>query len=301
MEHKPVAMESISELHKYYGCAKPVHPLVSVIDLAEVDRTGRAADETIYRLGFYTVFYKHFKGAVKYGRSYYDFDEGSLMFTAPGQVMSASAEIPFNEGWGLFFHPDLLNRTTLGRQMDRYSFFHYDANEALHISEEERLVIKDCVYKIKKEYTQNIDKHTQTLLQSNLELLLNYCNRFYDRQFFTRAKVSNDLVQRFERLLKDYFSQETLIEVGLPDVKYFASRLHLSPNYLSDLLNKYTGKTTQEHIHLQLTEKAKMLLWGSEKSISEIAYDLGFEHLSHFTKIFKSKTGKSPTEYRHQN
>jgi AraC-like DNA-binding protein len=185
--------------------------------------------------------------------------------------------------------------------MQQYSIFHYEVNEALHISEEERLVIKDCVDKIAREYMQSIDKHTQSLIVSNIELLLNYCNRFYDRQFYTRAKVNTDIVQRFESLLKDYFSQQTLIETGLPAVTWFASKLNLSPSYLSDLLQKFTGKSTVEHIHLELVEKAKSLLWGTENSISEIAYELGFEHPSHFTKVFKAKTGKSPSGYRNLN
>ena len=301
MANKLVEIKSISDLYEFYGYAKPQHPLIAVIDLTKTDRSYRFNDETLYSLNFYTLFFKTFKGVLKYGKSHYDFDEGSLMFTAPYQVISASSDVQFKEGWGLFFHPDLLNRTELGRKIDNYSFFHYNSNEALHISEEEKKVTKDCLENIEREYSHNIDKHSQGLLVSNIELLLNYCNRFYDRQFFTRAKVNNDIVQRFETLLKEYFAQETLIELGLPDVKYFASRLNLSPNYLSDLLNKYTGKTTQEHIHLKLTDKAKSLLWSTEKSISEIAYELGFEHPSHFTKIFKAKAGQTPKEYRNTN
>ncbi|PWV56349.1 helix-turn-helix protein [Chitinophaga sp. S165] len=251
-----------------------------------------------YKMSFYVIACKRFKGEITYGRSKYDFEEGSMMFTAPDQVVSSGPAVEMEEGWALFFHPDLLSGTELERKMSSYSFFRYEANEALHISEEENLILKDCIEKIKREYSLNIDKHTQGLIVSNIELLLNYCNRFYDRQFITRAKANNDIVSRFERLLADYFSQGSLIESGLPDVKYFSSRLHLSPNYLSDLLSKHTGKTTQEHIHLQLVEKAKSLLWETSKSISEIAYDLGFEHPSHFTKIFKTKTGKSPKEYR---
>ena len=297
MEPDFINIESISDLHNFYGSSKPKHPLITLVDLHEVNRSSRPDDETLYQMGFYCIFYKQFKGVLRYGKSYYDFDEGSLVFTGPGQVMSPNTDGKVEEGWGLFFHPDLLHATELGRKINHYSFFHYDANEALHISEEERLVIKDCVKNIQREYSQNIDKHTLGLIISNLELLLNYCNRFYDRQFFTRAKVNNDIVWDFEKLVKGYF-QDTLIEAGLPDVKYFASRLHLSPNYLSDLLKKYTGKTTLEHIHLELIDKAKSLLWSTEKSISEIAYELGFEHPSHFTKIFKAKTGKSPREYR---
>jgi AraC-like DNA-binding protein len=205
------------------------------------------------------------------------------------------------EGWGLFFHPDLINGTSFAKKINEYSFFNYEANEALHISDDEKMILKDCVEKIEKEYSQNIDKHTQGLIVSNIELLLNYCDRFYDRQFLTRNKVNKDIVQRFEHLLNDYFAQDELINAGLPDVKFFASHLNLSPNYLSDLLNRFTGKTTQEHIHLKLVDTAKSLLWSTEKSISEIAYELGFEYPSHFTKVFKTKTGLTPQQYRSAN
>ena len=215
--------------------------------------------------------------------------------------VSASHEVKMDEGWGLFFHPDLINGTSLGRKINEYLFFNYEANEALHISDDEKLILKDCIEKIEREYSQNIDKHTQGLIVSNIELLLNYCDRFYDRQFFTRSKVNKDIVQRFEHLLNDYFAQEQLIDAGLPDVKFFAAQLNLSPNYLSDLLNRYTGKTTQEHIHLKLVDTAKSLLWGAGKSISEIAYELGFEYPSHFTKVFKTKTGLTPQQYRNTN
>jgi AraC family transcriptional activator of pobA len=301
MQNKYVDIQSISDLHTLYELPKPKHPLVSLIDLKKVNWSN-VIENTFYRIGFYSIYCKKFNGhLLKYGKSYYDFTEGSLMFTASNQVISPSPDLQIEEGWALLFHPDILNNSALGEKINSYSFFHYDSNEALHISENEKGMLKDCVEKISKEYSQNIDKHTQTIIQNNIELLLNYCDRFYDRQFITRAKVNNDIVQRFERMLKEYFNNETLIDLGLPDVKYFASALNLSPNYLSDLLKRYTGKSTQEHTHLQLIEKAKTLLWGSDKSISSIAYELGFEHPSHFTKIFKTKTGKSPTEYRHLN
>jgi AraC-like DNA-binding protein len=287
-------------MHKLVKYAPPKHPLVSVIDHADFNEK-RPKEDAFYRFGFYTISCKKFEGLLRYGKGYYDFSEGSLLFTAPGQVIAPGPDVTVDEGWVLFFHPDLIHGTDLGKKIHQYSFFNYEANEALHISEEEKLIIKDCVAKIEREYSRNIDKHTQGLIVSNIELLLNYSSRFYDRQFYTRAKVNSDVVQQFEKILKDYFSQSTLIETGLPNVKYFASRLNLSPNYLSDLLNKFTGKTTQEHIHLELIDKAKSLLWGTNDSISEIAYGLGFEHPSHFTKIFKSKTGKSPSEYRHLN
>jgi len=301
MPDKYIDLQSISDLHRLVQYTPPRHPLISVINHADFYAKYPRERDAFYRFGFYTISCKKFDGLLKYGKGYYDFSEGSLLFTAPGQVLAPGPDVKVEEGWALFIHPDLIHGTDLGRKIHQYTFFNYEANEALHISEEEKLVIKDCVTKIEKEYSQNIDKHSQGLIVSNIELLLNYCNRFYDRQFYTRAKVNSDVVQQFEKMLKDHFSQNTLIDTGLPNVKYFASRLNLSPNYLSDLLNKFTGKTTQEHIHLELIDKAKTLLWGTNDSISEIAYGLGFEHPSHFTKIFKSKTGKSPSEYRHLN
>ncbi|HEY4111209.1 helix-turn-helix domain-containing protein [Puia sp.] len=295
-----VEVGSIGELHEFLHYPPPRHPLVSVINHADF-YARRPKEDIRYRFGFYTISSKKFEGLLYYGKSHYDFKEGSLVFTAPGQVIGASPHIKVEEGWGVFVHPDLLHGTSLGKRMHEYSFFHYEVNEALHISEEENAIIKDCVDKIAREYRGAIDKHTQGVIVSNIELLLNYCNRFYDRQFYTRARVNADVVQRFELLLKEYFGQPTLIEAGLPPVTYFSSRLNLSPNYLSDLLQKSTGKSTLEHIHLELVERAKSLLWGTENSISEIAYELGFEHPSHFTKIFKAKTGKSPSEYRNVN
>jgi len=267
-----IDLESISDLHDLVQYPRPRHPLISVIDHTDF-YARRPKGNALFRFGFYTISCKKFEGLLYYGKSQYDFREGSLMFTAPGQAIGSGPDIKVDEGWALFIHPDLLHGTGLGKKMHQYSFFNYEVNEALHISEEESKIIKDCVDKIAREYKQSIDKHTQSVIVSNIELLLNYCNRFYDRQFYTRAKVNADIVQRFETLLKDYFSQSTLIESGLPAVTYFASRLNLSPNYLSDLLQKFTGKSTVEHIHLELVEKAKSLLWGTENSISEIAYD----------------------------
>jgi len=300
MADKYVDIESVAGIHKLVHSAPPKHPLISLIDHADFYRR-RPKTDALYRFGFYTISCKKFEGTLKYGKGSYDFNEGSLLFTAPWQVIAPGPDVKVDEGWALFIHPDLLHGTDLGRKIHQYTFFNYEVNEALHISDEENQTIKDCVNKIEKEYSQNIDKHTQGLIVNNIELLLNYCNRFYDRQFYTRAKVNSDVVQQFEKLLKDYFAQSSLIESGLPNVGYFASRLNLSPNYLSDMLNKFTGKTTQEHIHLEMIDKAKTMLWSTDDTISQIAYGLGFDHPSHFTKIFKAKTGKSPTEYRHVN
>jgi AraC-like DNA-binding protein len=291
---------SISELHDLVKRPQPRHPLISVVDHTDF-YTEKPKEDLLVRFNFYSISCKKFDGLLYYGRGHYDFRNGSLMFTSPGQVIGAGPDCEVHGGWAMFIHPDFLHGTSLGMKMHQYSFFHYEVNEALHISDEEDKIIKDCVDNITREYLQTIDKHTQGLIANNVELLLNYCYRFYDRQFYTRAKVNSDVVQRFEALLKDYFGQKSLIEVGLPPVTWFASKLNLSPNYLSDLLQKSTGKSTVEHIHLELVEKAKSLLWGTEESISEIAYELGFEHPSHFTKIFKAKTGKSPSEFRGLN
>ena len=292
-------IRSISELHSFFRCDKPVHPQISVVDLAKVDRSHRVPGAS-YRIALYSIACKQIEGFFGYGRTSYDFSEGSLMFTSPHQVLTPGAENKV-EGWGLYIHPDFLNSSTKGRKLTEYSFFGYDTNEALHISEAEKNVLENCVQNIQREIAMNLDKHSHDLILTNIELLLSYCSRFYGRQFLTRAKASNDLVERFDSLLSEYFTRESLIETGVPDVKYFASRLNVSANYLADLLTKYTGKPTHEHIQLKLVDKAKSLLWSTDNPISGIAYDLGFEHPSHFTKFFKNKTGLSPKEFRHQN
>jgi len=293
-----VDIHSISELHSFFGYDKPAHPLITIIDWAKVDRSKRKQGDIFYRMNLYAVACKKVKGGFKYGRSSYDFSEGSLIFMAPQQAIQPDPMVPVREGWAMYIHPDFLNASNKGAALTNFSFFGYDTNEALHISDAEKNILEECLHNIQREIVQNLDTHTYNLMLTNLELFFGYCSRFYDRQFLTRVKVSNDTLENFERLLNEYFAQDTLIEKGLPDVKYFASRLNLSPNYLSDLLTKYTGKPTLEHIHLKMIEKAKSLLWSSDLAISEIAYHLGFEHPSHFTKIFKSKTGKSPKEFR---
>jgi len=292
-------IKSISQLLSFFHYEKPVHPLIAVVDLAKVDRSHRQPDAA-YRLDLYSIACKKIEGSFKYGRTDYDFSEGSLMFTAPNQVLSPGIENKV-EGWAIYIHPDFLNASSKGQQLSRYSFFGYDTHECLHISDAEKKVLEDCLENITREISMNLDPHSYNLILTNLELLLSYCSRFYDRQFLTRVKVSNEIVEKFDRILNDYFSRDTLIESGLPNVKYFASQLNLSANYLTDLLTKYTGKSTSEHIQLRLIDKAKQLLWSTDASVSSIAYDLGFEHPSHFTKLFKSKTGHSPKMYRNLN
>lgn len=293
-----IHIHSIADLHQYYGLESPKHPLVSVIDLTKIVRKDVDFAHHFYHLGLYTVVYKKFQGSLKYGRSDYDFQEGALMFTAPGQVMQPSSDTEIEEGWFLAFHPDFIYSSELGKKIRNYTFFDYGSSEALHVSDEEKKTLAAIISTIEMEYTKNIDRHTQGLILNSIEFLLNYCYRFYERQFFTRSKVSSDILQNFEQLLNQYFDDENLIDKGIPEVKYFAKKLNLSSNYLSDLLTKYSGKTTIEHIHLKMVDKAKNLLLGTSKSISEIAYEIGFEHPSHFTKIFKMKTGLSPLHFR---
>ncbi|GGB02336.1 helix-turn-helix domain-containing protein [Puia dinghuensis] len=297
---KYVDIPSVSELHDLFRIDKPVHPQITVVDLANVDRSHREPG-AMYRLNLYSASCKILKGVFKYGRTTYDHSEGSLMFTEPNQALSPATDNKVIEGWGIYIHPDFLNASSRGHKLTEYSFFGYDTNEALHISDAEKKILEECLANIQREISSNLDKHSYHLILSNLELFFAYCDRFYDRQFLTRTRSSHDIVQQFDRLLRDYFAQDSLIEAGVPDVKYFSSHLNVSANYLSDLLNKYTGKTTQEHIHLKLVDKAKALLWSTEKPISEIAYDLGFEHPSHFTKLFKNKTGLSPSAFRNSN
>lgn len=292
-------IKSITGLHAFFRYEKPRHPLISVVDLARVDRSDRVPDAA-YRLDLYSIACKQVEGSFKYGRTHYDFSEGTLMFTAPNQVLIPGIENKV-AGWAIYIQPDFLQASTKGYALTRYSFFGYDANEGLHISDAEKQVLEECVRNIEKEITNNLDNHSHNLILTNLDLLLSYCARFYDRQFLTRIKVGNDVVERFDRLLDDHFAQANLAASGVPDVKFFAAQLHLSPNYLSDMLSRYTGKSTQEHIHLKLIDKAKHLLWSTKRPVSEIAYELGFEHPSHFTKLFRNKTGHSPREYRQLN
>jgi AraC family transcriptional activator of pobA len=292
-------IKSIVALHDFFRYSKPLHPLISIVDMGRVDRTQRKPD-VAYRIDLYAITLKKVDGSFRYGRTNIDFADGTLLLTAPNQILLSD---PTNkvEGWGLFIHPDFFNATVMGRQLTEYSFFGYDFNEGLHVSDAEKTVIEACLQNITKEISNTLDDHSHHLILANLELMFSYALRFYDRQFLTRVKPANDLVERFDRLLTDYFKLDSLLEAGLPDVKYFADHLSLSANYLSDLLVKYTGQSTQTHIHLKLIDKAKHLLWSTDHSISEIAFDLGFEHPSHFTKLFKNKTGHSPKAYRTLN
>lgn len=285
----------------------PKHPLISVIYNRDLKSISDAQGVRIIN-HLYTIIFKSSSvcSSFSYGRNTYDHEEGTLVFTAPGQVMEftddQSENTPIDpNGWSLVFHPDLFRKSDLADKMSKYSFFHYDSNEALHVSDQEKVSIEDLLEKIAKEYSQTPDRHSQNLIVSNIELFLDYCLRFYDRQFFSRTNLNSDTISKFERFLIDYFRSGQVLDRGVPTVESCATALHLSPNYLSDLLKKETGKTTLEHIHLFLIDKAKSNLLNSSESISEIAYSLGFEYPQRFSNLFKSKTGMSPTEYRHLN
>jgi AraC-like DNA-binding protein len=298
-------INTISQAHQSVGLPAPKHPLVSVVNTADfkptVDFRGIKVINNLYQITLKQLGC----GNLLYGKNSYDYEEGTLVFTSPGQVTVFEGEMPTesetNNGWTLAFHPDLIRKSNLADKMSQYSFFSYEVNEALHLSDEELSTIEDLLGKIVKEYSQNLDKHSQNLIISNIELLLDYCTRFYDRQFYTRSNLNLDYVSKFEKLLKKYYETEKVDEKGLPNVKYLAGELNFSSSYLSDLLKKETGKTAQEHIHLFVIEKAKNRLLNSKNSISEIGYSLGFEYPQHFSNLFKSKTGLSPSEYRHLN
>lgn len=298
-------INTISQAHQSVGLPAPKHPLVSVVNTADlkptVDFRGVKVINNLYQITLKQLGC----GNLIYGKNSYDYEEGTLVFTAPGQVTVFEGEMPTendtNNGWILAFHPDLIRKSNLADKISQYSFFSYEVNEALHLSEEELGTIEDLLDKIIKEYSHNLDKHSQNLIISNIELLLDYCTRFYDRQFYTRSNLNLDYVSKFEKLLKRYYEKKDVLEKGIPNVKYLASQLNFSSSYLSDILKKETGKTAQEHIHLFIIEKAKNKLLSSKISISQIGYSLGFEYPQHFSNLFKSKTGLSPSEYRSLN
>jgi AraC family transcriptional regulator, transcriptional activator of pobA len=276
------------------------HPLVSVVDFS------KAAPRQGHRMyfGFYTIFLKDVKcGDMVYGRNTYDYQEGTLVFMAPGQVvgMNSNGEIYQPKGHGLVFHPDLVHGTTLGRRIGDYNFFGYQSNEALHLSERERNIVLDCFSKVDYELEQSIDKHSKRLIVTNIQLLLDYCVRFYDRQFITRDHIHKGVLEKFEQILNGYFESEKPQTVGLPSVAYCAEALHLSPNYFGDLVKKETGKTASEYIQAKLIDIAKGKIFDPNKTVSQIASELGFKYPQHFARLFKQKVGHSPLEYRSLN
>ena len=277
-----------------------LHPLVSVIDMSKA--SPRRASNMYF--GFYTVFLKEVKcGDLRYGKKNYDYQEGTLVFIAPGQVITvdSSGEVYQPKGHALVFHPDLIHGTALGRHIQDYTFFGYQSNEALHLSEREKKIVLDCFSKIEYELEHAIDKHSKRLIASNIELLLNYCVRFYDRQFITRDNAHQGILERFEHLLNEYFQTDKPHTIGLPSVAYCAGELNLSANYFGDLVKKETGKAAQEYIQSKVIDVAKTRIFDQSKSVSQIAYELGFKYPQHFTRFFKQQTGASPKDYRSLN
>lgn len=299
-----IRIESISQIHEMIGYEKPEHPLITIINPSKIKSLNTDILSSRVVTNLYSISLKNgLECQIIYGRKHYDFQEGSLMFMAPEQTIipieapDISNQPDWN-GWVLLFHPDLIRKSSLMGKMKNYSFFSYDSFEALHISEQERINVSNIIKTIKHEFSQNLDYHSQDLIVSNLELLLNYCKRYYGRQFLTRTNINKDIVIKFEAFLQACFDASDLEIHGLPSVKSCAGEMGYSPNYLSDLLKKETGKNTIEHIHFHLIEKAKNLLLGSEMPVNRIAYSLGFEYPQYFSKLFKNKTGKSPAEYR---
>ena len=295
-ENEIIQLNSVDQYNQLFGL-ETLHPLVGVVDLAEATRYPL---RFTINYGIYALFLKDIKcGDIRYGRQKYDYEEGTIVSFAPGQV----AETEIVQGTklkakGILFHPDLIKGTSLGQEIKSYSFFSYSSNEALHLSEEEKEIILDCLNKIKLELTHPIDKLSKRLIARNIQLLLDYCMRFYNRQFVTRAESNHDTLSRFESLLDNYFQSGKPQSEGLPTVKYFADRVFLSPNYFGDLIKKETGKTAQEYIQNKLIGVAKELIAGTDKSVSEIAYELGFQYSQHFNRIFKKNVGYTPGEYR---
>ncbi|GAB3728390.1 helix-turn-helix domain-containing protein [Spirosoma lituiforme] len=288
--------ETISEYNAFNN-NETRHPLVSVVDLSKADpRQG----SRMY-FGFYTIFLKEVRcGDLVYGRHTYDYQEGTLVFMAPGQVagVNSNGETYQPKGYALVFHPDLIHGTALGRHIQEYSFFGYQFYEALHLSGRERQIVLDCFSKIEYELEHAIDKHSKRLIVSTIELFLGYCTRFYDRQFITRETAHKGILERFETLLNTYFQADKPQTLGLPTVTYCAGELNLSANYFGDLIKKETGKTAQEYIQAKVIELAKEQIVDQNKTVSQIAYDLGFKYPQHFNRLFKQRVGQSPNEYR---
>jgi AraC-like DNA-binding protein len=283
------------------GLPKPEHPLVSLVDYGLVEYQTDES-EISWMQNFYSIGLKrNIHGKFKYGQQQYDFDEGLMTFVAPRQVVSITVDknqAVKPTGLLLFIHPDFLWNTHLAKSIAKYEFFGYNVNEALFMSEKEEDIITDILKNIQREYHSNIDKFTQNIIIAQIEQLLSYCERFYQRQFITRAKTNHEVLAKVEAVLDNYFNDQNLLEKGTPSAQYLAEQLHLSPNYLGSLLKSLTGNSTQTHIHEKLIEKAKEKLSTTNLTISEIAYELGFEHSQSFSKLFKSKTKLSPLEFR---
>ena len=296
---KILNLDSVDLYNKLYGL-ETLNPLVSVIDL---NKATSSVDFIRFNYGIYALYLKLEKACdIKYGRQTYDYQEGTIVCFAPGQTAETNPttdKVHVN-AHGILFHPDLLRGTSLGKNIKKYTFFSYEVNEALHLSEEERSIVMDCLKIIRMELEHGVDKHSKTLLVNHIELLLNYCMRFYERQFITRGKTNRDVLTRFENLLDEYFESTLAEQDGLPTVKYFADKLCLSSNYFGDMFKKETGKSPQEYIQEKVIELAKERISGTADTVSQIAYSLGFQYPQHFCRLFKKRVGYTPSEYRAQ-
>lgn len=295
--NSPLKISSLSEMHDLLQLPKPLHPLVSLVDNTKMavskDMLGKS-----FMLNFYKISYKYSKvGKMGYGRGYYDFNEGGMMFTSPGQILSTDENAEYS-GYTLLVHPDFIRSYPLAKNIKNFGFFSYDTNEALHLSDQEKTIVTGLLDSISNELNTAIDEVSQDVIISYIEVLLNYSNRFYKRQFITRKTVNSDLLTKMDGILEDYFNQQETLTKGLPTVEFLASALHLSPHYLSDMLRNLTGQNAQQHIHEKLIEKAKEYLTTTSFSVSEVAYALGFEHPQSFNKLFKKKTEETPLSYR---
>ncbi len=295
-----ISISSIKSVHDFLGAGAPQHPLISIIRNTAGGHEALSGHKFV--LNLYQVTLKHFSGhSLTYGRNIYDFQEGTLIFSRPGQTLAfgESKDSDSNgEGWTLLFHPDLIRTSELGQQIENYSFFSYEAHEALHLSETERKSLEEILKKIEQEYAEKIDRHSHSLINGNIKLLLDYCTRYFDRQFYTRSNQNKDVVMQFEQLLQAYYRSEKPADEGVPSVAYCGRELGLSSSYLSDLLKKETGRNALEHIHFFIIEKAKTALLSSSQPVGQIGYELGFEYPQHFARVFKNKVGMSPSAYR---
>ena len=291
-----IKLDTVDQYNQFFGL-ETLHPLVSVVDLSEATKF---PTHFTMNYGIYALFLKKVKcGDIRYGRQIYDYQEGTVTSFAPGQVVETEMQQGVKpSAHGLLFHPDLIKGTSLGQDIKQYSFFSYASAEALHLSEEEKGIFMDCLEKIEMELQHPIDKHSKRLISRNIELLLDYCMRFYDRQFITRSESNKSVLVKFEALLDDYFQSDKPQTDGLPSVKYFADKVFLSPNYFGDLIKKETGKSAQEYIQTRMIDLAKEMIAGTEKTVSQIAYELGFQYSQHFNRIFKKNVGYTPGEYR---
>ncbi|MDQ1770657.1 helix-turn-helix domain-containing protein [Labilibaculum sp. A4] len=297
-----IKVNSISQLHEMLNMDVPKNPLITIIDVSDIEVTQEMVDIKVVT-DLYCIALKDVHCGMEYGRNSYDFENGALMFTAPLQAFTATKPVGKNEnkGWMLFFHPSFLSKSHLSQKMNQYYFFEYHTDEALHLSTSERNTLNDIISNIQKEYTENIDCHSQKVIISNLELLLNYSLRFYERQFKTRNIVHQGIVVKFEKIVNNWIGKNLLAEKGIPTVQDIAEKINLSPNYLSDVLRKEAGISAKDYINNLMIRKAKAMLLSSTNSVSEIAYLLGFNYPHYFTRFFKSKTGATPTEYRRVN